>query len=668
MIAVSDAFKTAIKATTRRFRPRLSITWIDSLIDSTIVCSSNDDNYVHPAPNGKPDGQVADGISVSSQKWAHLDGILLADGSYHPAPDNVQAAAGAEFGWYGATRCNGSAIWSGTYPTLKIIFAARAILSLAVSGDSVYNEYPVDFDIKIYAAGDVLLYTETLTGNALLNWTKPISNEGIIDAVRMDLIIKKWSAANRVAKITEFYTSIAETYKGDDIVSMNLLEEREIADGSLPIGNISANELDIELQNIKLIRGTLNLPDPFSFENDISYLKNLLKKNRRIDAELGLVLPGDKLYGEYGTDGVIAFTAIDGRDISGYTIKFVKHDGQGPGAYHHWDSNSVEIGINDGWGAQTTAQDVVAHVNGVTGTPWAIISKVADGDIHMNTFGSLVESAMFSNLFDLINFIAPDVGNQFYARDIYEGIPPYLYNVKGSALFPHDSFQTTANNVTITYNGNISGGTYVTPLTDYAAPKNLIDSWPLHYGEQFYSGDGSDFQNGAGAAAKGSAVIAGDTFTVGGTVTATYIDPTVTFSDLDNYKTINEFSIEYVPLGTFWSGDWKTSEKGTTASTSARDRMELLRNAEFSTSLIYSNINLYDLMEIVLNAAKTNIPMPDLTWNIDSELADYSVPIAYFPRQDYFKCIKQIVEACMGQAYMNRNDVLIITGPSFVGN
>jgi hypothetical protein len=424
MIAVSPEFSTAIKANNRQFRPRLEITWTDRLIDPTIEATSNDDNYVHPLTGANLDKQVSDGIMFSSQKWAHLDGVIKADGTYHPMPSDAQAAAGAQMGWYGATWCNSSAVWSGTpyFPTLTVTFAKRSITSLAVVGDTVYNEYPVDFDIKIYDAktAGTLLHTETVTANALLNWSKPLTTGAINDAMRMELIIKKWSAVNRVAKIIEFYTPISDIYEGDDIVSMNLLEEREIADGTLPIGNISANELDIELQNIKLVRGAVSVNDPFSYDNTASYLENLLKKNRRIVASLGLV---------------------------------------------------------------------------------------------------------------------------------------------------------------------------------------LLDA-----------------------------------------------------------------SVEYVTLGTFWSGDWRASEKGTVVSTSARDRMELLRNAEFSTSLIYENMTLYDLMETVLNAAKLSIPMPDLTWTIDAELEDYICPIAYFPRQDYFKTIKQIVEACMGQAYMTRGDVLTITGPSFVGN
>ena len=126
---------------------------------------------------------------------------------------------------------------------------------------------------------------------------------------------------------------------------------------------------------------------------------------------------------------------------------------------------------------------------------------------------------------------------------------------------------------------------------------------------------------------------------------------------------LSDASIEYIPLGTFWTGDWSAEEQESTVSTSARDRMELLRAAICSTLPVYESVTLYDLAENLLNNAKTAIPMPDLTWEIDVALQLITVPYGYFPRQDYFACIKQLVTACMGQAYMSRGDVLIITGP-----
>jgi hypothetical protein len=418
MQPVSAAFTTAIQKLVRWTKCKLEIIWTDATIDPTITVTSTDDNYGMSTVKRL---QIADGNRLATHRWFHLDGVCNLSGNYYVAPDDTSAPS-HQIGWWGATRCNASSVWiNPDYPTLTINFGGttgRPVFELMVTGDQIYNEYPVDFDVKVYGVGYVLELTETVVGNTLLNWSKSITP--ITDAIRMVLVIKKWSAPNRVAKILEFYTSVTATYTGDDIVGINLLEEREIADGSLPIGNISSNELDIELQNISMVQSGTKVFDPFSYDNLLSVLTNVLKVNRKILAWIGAVL--------------------------------------------------------------------------------------ADG------------------------------------------------------------------------------------------------------------------------------------------------------------------STEWVKLGTFWSGDWDSSEKTSTVKTSARDRMELLRKGIFSKSLIYPNMTLYDLMEIVLNDAKISLGMSDLAWSIDTELQDYTIPCAYFPVQSYFKCIKQIVEACMGQAYMSRDDVLIVTGPSFSGN
>jgi hypothetical protein len=414
MITTSAAYKLAIKDTVRKFVSKVQIVWTDAKTDPTITVSSNDDNYGMSVTKDK---QVSDGLELSTHKWFHLDGVCKLDGTYYIAPNDTEAVT-HQIGWWGATRCNSSAIWTSP-KTLTVAFTARPVVTLMVTGDQIYNEYPVDFAINVYGTGSVLKHSETVVGNTLLNWTKSISLVG--DAIRMELTITKWSAANRVAKILEFYTSIVTEYNSDDIVSLNLLEEREISDGTLPAGNISSNELDLSLQNIWMLQNGIKVYDPFSYNNLSSLLDNVLKINRKIMAWIGLVLPG-------GT-------------------------------------------------------------------------------------------------------------------------------------------------------------------------------------------------------------------------------------------------VEYLKLGTFWSGDWIVEETGTTVSTSAQDRMSLLQKDDFVQSETYSYVTLYALLEIVLNAAKTNVVrLSDLVWDIDTELTEFIVPLAYFPKQSYFTCIKQIVEACMGQAYMNRDDVLIVTGPSYTGN
>ena len=75
------------------------------------------------------------------------------------------------------------------------------------------------------------------------------------------------------------FTAIQETYEGDDILLVSLLEEREVSQGSLPVGNISANEITIRLDNTNR---------KFDAGNPNSPLHGLIKPNRRIRAWLGV--------------------------------------------------------------------------------------------------------------------------------------------------------------------------------------------------------------------------------------------------------------------------------------------------------------------------------------------------------------------------------------------
>jgi hypothetical protein len=412
MLSVSGAFTTAATATVRKPKAKIEITWTDPYIDTSMLVTSNEANRGALLP------QTADLITVTPYKWAYLGGTndpdkLVLDGTFHPFPSTSAEQAKNQVGWYGQTACASNGSFSATYPKLTQVFAARSMVYLSVTGSTIHNEYPVDFTIKLYNVSNTLLHTTTVTGNTLLNWTKDILSAGVNTATKLELEITKWSVGYTVVKIAECYTSLTETYYTDDIVSMSILEERETNDGTLPIGNISANEMDLELQNISITKTTA-IADPFSPSNTNSYLSNYIKPNRRIKAYLGFTL-----------------------------------------------ANST---------------------------------------------------------------------------------------------------------------------------------------------------------------------------------------------------------IEYVPMGTFWTGDWKCEEKSAVVSVSARDRMELLRKAIFSACPVYENTTLYALAVAVLEDAILSIPMTDLVYSVDTALQSYPVPYAWFDKKSYMAVIREIVEACRGYAYMSRNDVLTIKG------
>lgn len=408
------ATDAASEATVRKFYSKLNITWSDTFIDNTLSAYVNDSNVVNDAYSLV--SQVIDQINAVPRKWAHLDGALYPDGTFYPMPGNTLSAAENQVGWWGEEECDSSGEWL-TDPTLITQFAARPLYNLTVCGENIYGEYPRSFEINVYtlATDSVPVHTETVVNDVGTDWVLSKVDVGDSQAVKWDktlavaittcekieLIVKKWNVTGRVVKISEFYSAITNEYTDNDVVSLRLLEESEIADGTLPVGNISCNEVDIKLQNVD---------NKFFWNNTASPIHTQLKVNRKIVAYLGI--------------------------------------------------------------------------------------ELADTSIHWET------------------------------------------------------------------------------------------------------------------------------------------------------------------LGTFFSGDWDAEENDTTASTVARDRMELLRKSDYEVSELQENITLYALAELVLNDAKTKIT--DLRWNIDTDLQNFTIPYAWFTKQSYFKCIKTIAGACMGRAYMDRDDVLQI--------
>ena len=121
------------------------------------------------------------------------------------------------------------------------------------------------------------IHVESVRGNKDVDWSKKLS-EPVVQVVKMELKIIKWSHSGRQVKILEFFTSVQEPYNEDNIISFNIIEERETSRGSLPVGNISSNEIRIRLSNEDR---------RFDTENKNSPLYELIKPNRRIRAWLG---------------------------------------------------------------------------------------------------------------------------------------------------------------------------------------------------------------------------------------------------------------------------------------------------------------------------------------------------------------------------------------------
>lgn len=402
----SAEFDAAAIATDREVKAKLTIQWTDPYVDTSVEETTTDENYRTVTEH------IIDTVTNTPHKYAILDGTFLLDGTYHPAPCTDAEKDANQMGWYSGSVCDGSGDFSPTYPAIEVEFTDRTLYAISVVGEPTLNQYPVEFDLYAYDDEDAELFHEVVTGNDEVRYEISMPGGELLEVVKIKLVIKKWSAVDTVVKITEFFTNDIIDFFSEDIVSMDLLEEREIRDGSLPVGNISCNELHLSLQNVSIVHNGEDLEDPFSYGNDDSYLQTFLRPNRRVTAYLGFKLPDD--------------------------------------------------------------------------------------------------------------------------------------------------------------------------------------------------------------------------------------------------------TIEYVLIGTFWTGEWQLKQDDFSVSVTCRDRMELLRRAEFISEEFFTDTTLYDAAVYVLEHARDNIPLKDLTWEIDTELQNFTIPYIWFEKDNYMATLRHIAEACIGQVYMSKNDVLII--------
>ena len=244
-------------ASVRDIKCKVVVDFTSPFLDESVTVTSTEANRIASLQ------QTADSVTSMSAKYLLLDGSGALDGTW--------CLGGGQVGWFGTSASDASAEFDAPYPSLTITHTSRPIQSIKVAGDDKRNEYPVDFTVKLYDVSNTLLHTQTVTGNDAVIYSEAIDTVSAV--VKQVLTITKWSAVGTCVKIAEFYTSIQEIFLRDDIFQINLLEEREVSEGSLPIGSISSNEIDIRIYNENRI---------FDAGNTASPLYGTIKPNRRV--------------------------------------------------------------------------------------------------------------------------------------------------------------------------------------------------------------------------------------------------------------------------------------------------------------------------------------------------------------------------------------------------
>lgn len=122
-----------------------------------------------------------------------------------------------------------------------------------------------------------------------------------------------------------------------------------------------------------------------------------------------------------------------------------------------------------------------------------------------------------------------------------------------------------------------------------------------------------------------------------------------------------DVSVKWEMLGTFWTIHWNVPEDSMVAFVVARDSLELMRNTQFSTSIIYYDKSLYYLFETILRDYGLGIQ----DYEIDPELDDIILPIAWFNSGSHRAALQKLVDYAPVRLFITRlNKVRVLYVPN----
>lgn len=296
MLSPSTEYITeANRKVDRRSRAKVEILYTDPFVQAGNTFSSSHVNNFGDLDSAVVEDlndQVFDTIVSTPHKWIINDGAWINNGTFYWSPATIEEAANNQVGWISDQVSDGSGDFSVPPEATVTFLSARSLSLIRIVGEPTIGQYPVDYDVYIYDSTPTELHHEVVTGNTSVESVVDVSTKSITNAKSMKLVVRKWSDADTVSKIVEFFGVISDTFYMDDIVSLDILEEMESDGGSAPIGNISCNELSLELQNIELTRSTgERVINPFFPDNASSYLAGSITPNVKIIAYLGFRLP-----------------------------------------------------------------------------------------------------------------------------------------------------------------------------------------------------------------------------------------------------------------------------------------------------------------------------------------------------------------------------------------
>ncbi|MEG0450959.1 MAG: hypothetical protein RR595_13970, partial [Lysinibacillus sp.] len=224
MIEVSREFKQAVYAPIRKTSAKVNFEILDNAAyDDARVTASTE------APISRID-QVTNKTRQLSNKYATFESdYFKLDGSFRIPPKPGEDSS--EIGWWSGEICGADGVFALPQVFTLNFSEPHNSMGLTLIFDAQTNEYPSDFDINVYKENDVLIASETVSGN---NNTTFVWVNGLDDYRKIVITIYKWGKPYRRARIVEVDFGVFQEYQGNKLVKVNLIEQMNVVGDTLP--------------------------------------------------------------------------------------------------------------------------------------------------------------------------------------------------------------------------------------------------------------------------------------------------------------------------------------------------------------------------------------------------------------------------------------------------
>lgn len=228
MLPTSAEYKQAINAPTRRIVPKAVIDLTDPDLVVTAVSGDYDAGLSFPAQLYDRDE------TFSGQMYATLEtNRWLLDGSQAIMPDDPTTRAGQQ-GVIGEYLSDADGVDGGSITIAISGVDTLQVVTVAGTGQ-VADGFPYQLTLNIYSSG-ILLHTQTEqpTGSTFV-----FDGFTVIQPTDIELIVDEWNLPDRRFRFVEFLPGVVETWGGETIFSVNVIQKADFSNLTIPYSSAS---------------------------------------------------------------------------------------------------------------------------------------------------------------------------------------------------------------------------------------------------------------------------------------------------------------------------------------------------------------------------------------------------------------------------------------------